>query len=408
MDDSTSLFVARQPIFNRNREVYGYELLFRQDRGVALGDVSGSAASAALLADTILTSGLTSLVGRKHAFINFTRDLLLHGFYEVLPPDRVVIELLEDIPADPAVLEACTRLKDSGYRLALDDVTAVTAREIVLAPLADVIKIDLRQISPGARAEVRVHLTEHSSAVLLAEKVETEAEFDACAALGYEYFQGFFLDRPTVVRRPGLRSITPAVTRLLAAVSKPDFEFDEVEEAVRLDLGLCYKTLRFANAAANGRLVPVSNLREALVYLGRAQIMRAASLLLIAGLLDGQPSELAVSSLIRARLLESLAGVGQVPAAANDLYLLGMLSRLDAVFGDRAAALDLITVTDEVRAALNGDPGVYLDLLGLVHAYERGEWGTVGPQAAALGLEVGQVASRYVAAVEFADMALAA
>ncbi len=401
-----TVFVARQPIFTRDLRVYGYELLFRTSTANTFPGIDGTTASAALMADTILTSGLATLTGARPAFINFTRALLVGEFYTVLPRERVVIELLEDVPADEQVLEACARLKERGYRLALDDIGAPTERDLRLAPFADIIKVDLRATTAEERAGLRGHLpTRHCQ--FLAEKVETLAELRECAAAGYDYFQGYFLDRPTVVTRPGMRSFAPTVTKLLAAASRPDFDFDEVDAIIKTDLALCYKMLRFANAAANGLRTPITSVRHALVLLGRDQIVRAVSLLAMSSLLDGVPSELTVSSLVRARLLESLAGSGALDGSPLDLFLLGMFSRLEAVLGESfGEALAVISVSDAVRSTLLGAPGPLQRAITLAVAHERGDWPTMLEVARELAIDPATITRRYRDAVAFADSAL--
>lgn len=402
----TQVFVARQPIFTRDQQVYAYELLFRSGAVNAFSGVEGSNASAALMADSILTSGLDTLTSSRPAFINFTRKLLVGEFYAVLPRDRVVVELLEDVPADDEVLAACRKLKERGYRLALDDIAACGERERLLAPFADVIKVDLRVTTPEQCAElIRWAPTRHCQ--FLAEKVETTEEFEACAALGYEYFQGYLLRKPEMTSRPGMRAFSPTVTRLLEAASRPEMDFDEVDAVIRTDLSLCYKTLRFANAAANGQGRRVTSVREAVVLLGRSQILRAVALVTMGGLMDDQPSELAVRSLIRARLLESLAGTGRVPGASLDLFLLGMFLGLHTVLGDMLPdVLPQLPVSDAVRGALLGEPGEFAGAIELLTAYEAGEWPAFVAAADRLGLDAATIPSRHLAAVEFADSAM--
>jgi EAL and modified HD-GYP domain-containing signal transduction protein len=400
------VFVARQPIFTGDRHVYAYELLFRNSADNFFPDVEGSNASAALMADAILMSGLDTLSGARPAFINFTRELLLGEFYAALPRDRIVVELLEDVPADDEVLAACRQLKERGYRLALDDIGAPTERDMLLAPFADIIKVDLRATTRAQRAELtRSRPMRHCR--FLAEKVETSEEFDECVALGYQYFQGYLLRRPEMTSRPGMHSFAPTVARLLAAVGRAEIDFDELDAITRTDVALCYKFLQFANAAANGLRVRIASVRDALVLLGRDQIVRAVALLTIGGLLDRQPSELTVRSLVRAKLLESLGGSHAVSGASLDLFLLGMFSGLHAILGESFVdVLSHFPLSDAVRQSLLGAPGRLQRAVDLVVAYERGEWPAVLGAASELGLDASTIPHRYLAAVAFADSAM--
>src|SRR5208283_3122549 len=143
-------YVARQPIFDREKKVFGYELLFRDDMENVFHGGDADAASRSTL-DSSLLVGLDVLCDGRRAFLNCTRDTLIRGLITLLPSNNTVVEILETVPPDPEVMAACQQLKEAGYLIALDDYVAGDARE-PLAEMADILKVDLRLTTAEQRA----------------------------------------------------------------------------------------------------------------------------------------------------------------------------------------------------------------------------------------------------------------
>ena len=403
---AAEVFVARQPIYTRRTELYGYELLFRSGPANAYVAADGSQATAELITASMLTIGLDQLADGKRAFINFTRDLLLSDYFTLLPPDRTVIELLEDVEPDDEVLAACRRLKSEGYTLALDDFTSVDGYGPLL-DLADIVKVDFRSVAPAKRAALAVALKQgrgRRRLRLLAEKVETREEFEQAAELGYDYFQGHFLSRPVMLSTRELPAFKLNLIQLLHAAHKPDFDFGELEAIIKRDVSLSYKMLRFANAAAHGVRQRVESVRHALVMLGQQDVVRAVSLLALAGIGSDKPQELAVQSVVRATLCESLAGAAGLADRKLDLFLLGMFSMVDAILDmPMAEVTERLPTSALVDAALLGEPGALRSMLDLVIAYEEADWPAFWELADAVGVSQADVPTLYVDAVLRAD-----
>src|SRR5271170_1193122 len=150
------VLVARQAIFDRDRRVHGYELLFRSQAGQNEFDgTEGGLATKQVLANSLLVIGLENLIGEKKAFVNFGRGPLLQGWHSSLPPGNTVIELLENVEADDEVLEACRELRGQGYQLALDDFVFRPGCERLLE-VADLVKIEIQSLPrPEQKALVR-------------------------------------------------------------------------------------------------------------------------------------------------------------------------------------------------------------------------------------------------------------
>ena len=400
----TAAFVARQPVFTEHRLVHGYDLLFRAGPENVFPAVDGDLASAELISGSVATRGWAELTGNKLAFINFTKRLLTGDFALLLPRDRCVIEILEDVEADEEVLASCRMLRRHGYTLALDDAIVPDDRFHAFAPLVDLVKADFRLASTAQRRQLADAAHAHRL-TLLAEKVETPAEFAEGRDLGFTLFQGNLLEPAMVMTgRAKLGSYAPSVFSLLQAAARPDYDLHEVEAVVQQDLSLTYRTLRFANSASVGRVSGVTSVRDALVLMGQREVARLASLLALTSMAEGRPPELAVSSLVRARTLELLAPHLGLGTQGIELFLVGMLSRIDAILGrTMREAVEQLPVAAEVANALLGRPSPLRDALALVAAHESAQWREAQTRARRLQLDSLAVAQSYLQAVRFAD-----
>ena len=329
------VYVGRQAVFDSRRRVMGYELLYRHGTENRAIVSDGVEATRSVVAAAMMEFGLEHLVRDGLAFVNVTREFLATGMHRALPPDRVVLEVLEDEVADADLIELLGAVRAEGYRLALDDFT-VGSDHGRLIGLAEIVKVDLLATPRDRLAGLVVDLRSRGVTVL-AEKVETPADLEAVRGLGVDLVQGFFFQRPEVLagRKVSIGEL-PAV-RLLASVDDPDVSAVELETIIVCDPALTYRLLRLANSPAAGTTRPVTSLRGALVLLGRQTIKNLAVLAMIHGA-EGKTSELATTAMVRAKMCEQLAvptSAGSAPAA----FLVGLLSVLDAVFDAPIAGL---------------------------------------------------------------------
>jgi EAL and modified HD-GYP domain-containing signal transduction protein len=366
-------FVGRQPIFDRGLRTFAYELLFRlaaHNHAVAAG-ADGTAYTAQVVLNTFVEIGLDNVVGGTVAFINATRSFLCDGLALQLPRDRVVIEVLEDITPDEPVLAAVARLRESGYTIALDDFVYHPA----LAPLvdlADIVKIDLSRQGWG---ELERHLARlrRPGITFLAEKIETRDQFDRCRDLGFDYFQGFFLARPTVVQGRKQTSSEFAALRLLSLLEDPSASVSAVEAAISLDPTLSYRLLQVINSAAFSVRHRVDSLRQALILLGLQRVQGWVTLMVLAGL-SRKPPVLLETALTRARMCEKL-GARLEPNRGPSYFTVGLFSTLEAMLDCPLPQLiGQLPLSPDVSAALLHGTGDMGRVLSVVLAYERCEW----------------------------------
>ena len=399
------VLVGRQPILDKRNQTVAYELLFRSGTENRFDGSDGSVASTAVIANAFLTIGCNRVLGAKRGFINFTRTLLVEGHASVLPKDRVVIELLEDLEPDAEVVESCRKLKEAGYTLALDDVIAPDSR-LPLQPFAEYAKLDWMAMGAGDRTPICDHFRQRGIR-LLAEKVETKDEFEAALACGCELFQGFYFARPEILSARQVPSSKMACLRLLSEIQKPDLNFECIETLVRPDIGLTQKLLFFVNSAAFPRRSRIGSLPQALVYLGEGNVRKWVMLAALPKMASGKPAELVTASLIRARFCELAAEHAQPRRRASSGFLVGLLSLLDAMVGrpldELVEELGLEThVADAILGRSPDGDGLRL-LLDLAVALERSDFDGALQIAAASGIAPALAGELHLEAMTWAD-----
>lgn len=398
------VYVARQPIFTRNLQVYGYELLYRGLAGNSFDNTSADVATAQVIANGFLTIGGEKLLNGKIPFINFDSSFLLK-YAALLPFPCAVVEILENVEPTADVLAACKELRDKGHMMALDD----TESEARIEPWIDVVhivKVDFLKTDSQTRKNIATRCRNHKIDAL-AEKLETREDFDEAVALGYEYFQGFFFARPTMVKGRAMIEKKLPLIQLLREVTAEEVDLNRVEELLQRNVSLVYKLLRFVNSALFAWHSQIKSVRHAITLLGLEELRKWICLLLVAGIGADAVPQLLVNSLVRARFAELLCPKMGLRQKKSSGFLLGLLSHLDTV---------LQRPMEEVIAELQLDGDLGSALLGhrtpenqlgrvleLIQAYDQPDW----TRAAAIGKEfhLGMVdlSTAYVNAVEWAD-----
>jgi EAL and modified HD-GYP domain-containing signal transduction protein len=402
------VFVARQPIFDLEGEVNAYELLYRRTAQSRFADGSDATQmSRDVVIQSFLEVGLETITRGKAGFINFGRDMLVEGWYDLLNPETVVIELLEDVEVDEEVIGACQRLVDAGYRLALDDVVFGGPHEAVLR-FASIVKVDVLNRDVGDLRSMTQPLIDRGLR-LLAEKVETAEIHRECRGLGFELFQGYFYSRPEIVANRGVSVDQTAMIQLMNLLGSDEATDHEVEQAFRRDVSLSYKLLRMLSTAAHGGR-GVESIRYAIRLLGRATLQRWLSLLLASsfGAGGGTDVELVHMAVLRARFCELLGVQAGRHASADALFLVGLFSLMDALLrAPMETVLARVDLIEPVRTALLDRKGSLAPFLELVEAYESGDWDHVAESAPRVGLSAPDVPQVYLEAVAWTRELLA-
>ena len=398
-----TLYAARQPILGRDSKLEGYEILFRggpENRFDPGTDVE--MASAATIEQGATAFGLDSLVGEHRAYVNLTRRALLGGYHRMLPPERAVIELLENIEPDREVIAACQAIRAEGYTLALDDYTFAPASEPLL-DVVDVVKVDfkLARNACDARALEPLH---RRRLKLLAEKVETHEEHRAAMSAGYHLFQGYFFCKPQMIQTRDLAPSKLSALRFLSEVSRDESSFDKLEDIFRQDPALTVRLLRYLNSAAFGWRHEIGSLRHALNVIGLRPLRQWAMMMGLLSLADDKPHELSLTALSRARFAEKIAPDSGLRERGGELFLGGMLSLVDTMIGrPLAEVLASLAVPESVRAALTAGEQPLGPAIKLVTAYQTGDWTNVDAARADCPVDDGALDRAYVDSLSWAE-----
>lgn len=365
-------FIARQPIFDRAENVFGYELLFRSADEAFSSIDDPDLASSTVISDSMTLYGINELTEGKRAFINCTRDALVTGRAALMPPDRTVIEVLETVEPDSEVLTACRVLKSAGYMIALDDFRG--EGQAALVDLADIIKVDIlatpeREVTEILRRYIGKGVR------FLAEKVETRDQFRQAIEKGFSAFQGYFFAKPRILTSTDILPAKPFYFSVLQAVTRPEMDVRKVADGIKHDLGLSYKLLRFLNSAAFGFRNRIRSVRHAVALLGQAEMRKWISLVAIASLGEDKPPILFETALTRAAFCERLAlRIGTINHQEN-YFFLGLLSNIDAILNrPMSAAVAELPISSEVKDALSGAPNRLHQVLDAVITYEKADW----------------------------------
>jgi c-di-GMP-related signal transduction protein len=391
-------FVARQPILTSDEKTFGYELLFRDGVEDYFRSPDSDAASRSTL-DTSLLMGLDVLSDGRRAFINCTRDVLLKDYITLLPPAQTGVEVLETVPVDDLVTAACHRLKEAGYLIALDDFAVDDPRESLVS-IADVIKVDMRATSlQDAAAMVKRYTAKKCQ--LLAEKVETRDEFLAAKKAGFVYFQGYFFRRPELMQAREIPANRANYLRLLQAISRPELDPKELEDAIKHEASLCYRLLRYLNSPVFGFAAQIKSIRHALAILGEREVRRWLRLVVTLSATQNKPSDLVLSALVRARFGELLSP--KIKHGESDLFLVGLLSLMDAILEvNMGLVLEGIALDEQSHNVLMGKPSILSAYYRLMLAQEAGDWQTVSSTNAELHLADSSVAEAHWQAMQWA------
>jgi EAL and modified HD-GYP domain-containing signal transduction protein len=395
-------YLVRQPILDRSRTVYGYELLFRAARS-SVSDPSPERSVSAALADEVLATGLDTLAHGRPAFVTFAGEALLEGVPMLLPAERVVVTLVDDGGVDRDIVQACVALKKAGYRVALHDFP-LSDLPPDLMPVADFIRFDYKALGPRPPRAADIQRLGRTSAHLVAAGLATAEQFERAVGDGFSYFQGTFFGHAVIRQSREIPAAQVACLQLLHALNRPNLSIADLENIIKRDAMLTYRLLRAVSSAATAlpRSSPaVRSVQLALTLLGVDTVRRWASVWTLAALAEpgrGAPPELVTMAVIRARCCELLGAPAQ-----DDGFLLGMCSLLDALLGQPLEALlALLPLGDEVRHALRGGQNARRLLLDCVIAYERGVWDTCEQLAARAGIDPAQLPLAYREALAWA------
>jgi EAL and modified HD-GYP domain-containing signal transduction protein len=366
-------FIARQPVLDREKEVFAYELLFRDGKNNCYPDDDRDAATNQLLAKNYLHLGLDDISCNKKSFINFQPERVLQGFPPSLDPENVIVELYDGVFNHDSLLSICKHVHKMGFKLAIED-HRLDPKWHDFLPYIDMIKVNTTESDYDTVAK-NVHRYKDTNVKLIAEKIETQQDFSIYKDMGFDYFQGYFFARPESLTKQNLPTSKLTLVELMGASSSVSFDIDSINSVIEHDVGLSYMLLRFINNPMINKRYQISSLRHALHYMGEVEIKKFIALLALANLSDDKPNELIHLSLVRAKFCD-LVGIEKNLGTNPPLgFLVGLFSLLDALLDqDMVSLIDKLPLVDEVKVALCGGQNDLSMYLLLVKAFESGNW----------------------------------
>ena len=319
-------------------------------------------------------------------------------------PPTVWVELLETVGVDAPLLEACSSTTSKGYRIALDDHDFDGQWDPVI-PMINMVKVDIQE--QGLNLESKIRFFKEKGIPLLAERVETYDEFERCLELGFDYFQGFFFEKPQVVQQKSLSPNRISKLTLLSEVHKKELDLNTIRQIIEQDLSLTYSLLKLVNSALYGGRKKIENIQHALVYLGDAEIRRFVTLVVLANVSAGQPEELTIKSVTRARFMELVTVEILNEKHRSSAFLAGMLSLLDIILGvSMDDVLKQLPLSSEITKGLKSREGVWGYLLQMTEIYELGEWDALDKHPLKQKLNGTDIGQLYIDASQWCRLAL--
>ncbi len=395
--------VGRQAILDRNGHTFGYELLYRENvkNNSSFSNLDGNTVTNRVIINTFLNLGIDRIARSGRVFINFTRDLIVQRLYEALPKERVVIEILEDVMAEEDVVAAVKDAKKQGYTIALDDFVFMEHLKS-LVELADIIKIDFLELTKE-EIKKQVEIYKKYNLKLLAEKVEDEETFKFAIDLGFDYFQGFFFQKPTIEAKRDIAPYQMSILKALAIANDPNSDIEDLIKLISGDIYLHTKILAFVNSPFFGLKRKVTTIKEAVGLLGLRRVKEWLNIMYVSKLSEDKPEELIVLSAVRAKFASFLAEYFSLDE--NDSYLLGMFSLMDSILNlpMEIVLKEFDYLCDDLKDALLGKNNDFKNLLDFIKMFENGDFDRAYSIVEHTSLNIENVNDYYFKAIEFAD-----
>lgn len=369
------LFLGRQPILDRDQQLFAYELLFRNGSRNFAEVTDGVQATATVIANAFTELGVEAALGNCRGFINVDEQFLFSDMLELLPRHAVVLEILETVPPTPAVIERCLDLKAAGFTLALDDVIQLEPEFAELLALVKIVKVDIQPLSRVQLMQLSMKLKPMGKQ-LLAEKVDSREQMEQCLKLGFTLFQGYFFAKPTIISGKKLDHSQLSLMKLMGLLLG-DAATAELEAALKTEPGLTVNLLRMTNSVGAGCMEKITSLGHAITVLGRRQLQRWLQLLVFAsGSQNGTSNPLLLMAATRGRLMELLAAESRPgdAALADQAFMTGIMSLMPALVGQPIA--DIVAplgLTGDIRDALCAGSGTLGALLRIAESSEDGD-----------------------------------
>ncbi|MTJ91953.1 MAG: HDOD domain-containing protein [Desulfovibrio sp.] len=399
-----NFFVARQPIFDHYGKLWAFELLFRTGLSENAAVIDDPDAATVLVASGGFLRATSGIPENVRIFINFTEELIFQRFPLALPPQNTVIEILENIPVTPKLVERLRELKAEGYIIALDDFVGDPGYKDIF-PYIDIIKLDCLGRTTDEVIDIKNRFS-GTRCKFLAEKVDSEAAFTAFREQGISFFQGYYFAKPQILSGKGLTSSSAIRLKLAAEIEKNVLDTDAILAAVQSDVSLSYRLLQYINSSAFSFREKITSIRQALTLLGVMKTKYWLRLMLYSDMLSTNSNpEVLRMALQRAHFLDALGVASKFAAPKNEsMFLVGMLSLLEAILGvPMATILKELPLSADIKASLRGERGIYSDYIALAVAMEHLDFDRANRLAKVLHIPENVVSESFELAIGISD-----
>lgn len=396
------MYIARQPIFDRTKEVFGYELLFRESDKVAGYSGKSAESSTAVVLGGLFELGVAKIVGKKKAFVNFSYSSLMSDSILLIDPYTLVIEVLEDVKVDNRLVNRLYDLKKKGYKIALDDF-AENIESYQVVPLANIIKYDI-MLTPLDAIKNDVKYALKQKKVLLAEKIETEEDFNKAKMMGFHLFQGYFFSKPSIVgSMKGKKKSMDAYQRVLAELNSEEPSFQTLTEIVETDVNLAYRLLQIMSRRDDE--ASKKSIKTALMNMGLDELERWVHVMMLQDFSTNKPRELMKTSLIRSKFGELIAmNSAKFRKRRSEVSLMCLFSVLDAMLDTSMEnALEGIELTADTKEALLNDSGSLQPIIALAKSFEQGLWHDIKELTETIGISDTKLSTWFIDSIHWAE-----
>ncbi|QZY56621.1 EAL and HDOD domain-containing protein [Crassaminicella profunda] len=396
------VFVARQPIFNRNKDVIAYELLYRDsNKNFFNNTIGASKATSILIANSYFSIGIEKLIGKHKAFINFNKSLIERDIPMIFDKDTIVIEILEDVVPDKKFINTIKKLKEMGYTIALDDFTYDYAYDEIVE-LCDIIKVDFLQNTEEDVYRI-IQKWDNKTRKFLAEKIENNEVLNYAKKIGYDYFQGYFFDKPVIIKGKRLKDNKIQYLRIMEELNKDDPSYDNIAKIIEYDINLTYKLLKLVNSKFT-LSHEIQSIKHALTLMGLKEIQVWITLIMIQDIKDMENNEILKTSLVRAKLGQRLAESSIHKKRKNEAMLMGLISVIDILLEEpMEKILNKLPISNDIKNPLMGKESPLSDIYNLMINYEKASWEELCVDAKKIEIDIKKLPDQYFKAVQWAD-----
>ena len=395
------IYIARQPIFNSDKLLFGYELLYRNSDDNRYVNVGEDRATRELTYNVLSEFDLYSLIKNKYGFINFDKESLMSDLPLFFDPQNIIIEILENTPMDQSLIDRIIFLKNKKYTLALDDFIDDGMYDDLL-PYIDIIKVEYTMISPYKRKNI-IKKYGHNRKIV-AERIETKQDYINAMEDGYDLFQGYYFSKPIMLSKGKLNVASVSYNNLWNEISKGEPDINSLEQIIKVDVALTYKLLYLINKTTYYRGQEVNSVRQALVRLGLKETKKWIMLLFLCDISDKNDDEFAKLSLSRAIFMEKIMDKLNYTHMKGDAYMVGLMSLIDNILDeDILSIFNSLGLSQTIKTSFLNKNGILYDSLECLKEYELSNWYNVEKFNKNYNLDKDIIPSIYLESLKYAD-----